>query len=802
MPPVNRKERRAARKQGKGGFGPAQRAGAGAVSADLFASALAQYRAGRLDETERLCRDVLMFDRGHFDALHLLGIVAAQVGNLDAAIDLFDRALGVNERHPECHFNMAHVLRACGRHRDAIHHLTQATVLRRDYAAAHIALADMLAAQNELDEARARYEGILAVDPHLVDAHHGLAHVAMRQGRLDEAAERFRRVVTLKPDYAEAFSNLGMVLAAQGQWDGAVAHYRQALTLKPGLVDVYRNLARALLMQGETAEALTVVRQGLAIGETEEARALFVQCIKSAPVETLDEDLRRLAARAMAEGWSRPSELSETAVQLFKRGAAGGAWMARMRDPGSMRISPADLLAADGLASMSADPLLRALMESAPIPDVELERLLTAIRSALLLLADEAAPDGTIGPEDFAFGCALARQCFINEYVFSDSDEDRANVGRLQTRLADALAIEAPVSPLWPMALACFEPLHRLHGAARLLQRPWPDALRAVFDQQIGEPLVERELRASIPALTAIEDPVSRKVRDQYEEMPYPRWVKTAGAGQPSRLDWYLRSQFPWAPIQQSQSYDGLDVLIAGCGTGQHAIETAQRFAGARVLAIDLSLSSLSYAKRKTRELGLRNIEYAQADILALGSLDARFDLIEASGVLHHLRDPMQGWRVLVSLLRPGGVMHIGLYSALARADIRAARDFIAARGYQHDAAGIRRCRHDLLAQEDGSLFNVTRYRDFFTTSECRDLLFHAQENQLTIPEIKTFLLESGLSFIGFSGPAPLQYRACYSDDGAMTDLDRWHLFELENPLAFVNMYQFWVQKAGQVFTA
>jgi 2-polyprenyl-3-methyl-5-hydroxy-6-metoxy-1,4-benzoquinol methylase len=59
--------------------------------------------------------------------------------------------------------------------------------------------------------------------------------------------------------------------------------------------------------------------------------------------------------------------------------------------------------------------------------------------------------------------------------------------------------------------------------------------------------------------------------------------------------------------------------------------------------------------------VGRSNIEYGQADILKLGSLGRSFDLIESSGVLHHLADPLAGWRVLLSLLRPGGFMMIGL---------------------------------------------------------------------------------------------------------------------------------------------
>ena len=105
------------------------------------------------------------------------------------------------------------------------------------------------------------------------------------------------------------------------------------------------------------------------------------------------------------------------------------------------------------------------------------------------------------------------------------------------------------------------------------------------------------------------------------------------------------------------------DILIAGCGTGQHAITTAAMFKSSKVLAIDLSLSSLAYAKRKTEELDIENIEYIQADILDLGKLNKQFDIIESGGVLHHMDNPMKGWRVLTGCLKKGGLMLVGLYS-------------------------------------------------------------------------------------------------------------------------------------------
>ena len=88
------------------------------------------------------------------------------------------------------------------------------------------------------------------------------------------------------------------------------------------------------------------------------------------------------------------------------------------------------------------------------------------------------------------------------------------------------------------------------------------------------------------------------------------------------------------------------------------------------MLAVDLSLSSLCYAKRKTPAPFADRIEYAQGDILELGAIGRSFDLIDCAGVLHHMADPLEGWRVLLTLLRPGGIMHLGFYSELGRRDV------------------------------------------------------------------------------------------------------------------------------------
>src|SRR5262249_28733648 len=194
-----------------------------------------------------------------------------------------------------------------------------------------------------------------------------------------------------------------------------------------------------------------------------------------------------------------------------------------------------------------------------------------------------------------------------------------------------------------------------------------------------------------------IQDEVSVSVRRQYEENPYPSWARPAPSDEWPSVEAYLRNLFPLASFEVPDR-QMKEILVAGCGTGQQSVETAQRFPHAHVLAVDISLASLGYASM--RATSVPNLEYAQADILQLGTIDRAFDMIEVTGVLHHLRDPFAGWRVLLSILRPGGFMRLGLYSRLGRQEVEALRAWISQHGYRPRPDDIRRCRQHIMASE------------------------------------------------------------------------------------------------------
>ena len=217
---------------------------------------------------------------------------------------------------------------------------------------------------------------------------------------------------------------------------------------------------------------------------------------------------------------------------------------------------------------------------------------------------------------------------------------------------------------------------------------------------------------------------------------------------------------------------------------------------------MDLSLASLSYAKRKTQELGIKNIEYMQGDILKLDQLEREFDIVESAGVLHHMDDPLAGWKVLVRKLRAGGVMNIGLYSEIARQSIANARREIAKKEYTSSPDDIRRYREELTNKDLNTDSKTSRFMDllnFYSLSECRDLLFHVQEHRFTLPQIEEALNDLGLKFLGFELPESWvrnEFSKLYPEKDALVSLLLWHQFELKNPNTFRGMYQFWAQKA------
>ena len=731
-----------------------------------FREAVVSFRAGRLADAERLFRKVLRHHPRHPATLNLLGALLTHLERFVEAERHLKAALEVDASSDATFYNYGIALKALKRPAEALKHFDRALALNPAVAETWNNSGTVLNDLGQYDEALARFDRAAALKPGYTDAFYNKGKSLLILGRHDEAAAVLDQVLKLKPAMAEAWLARGIALSNLARDEEALIAFWHAHRLKPDLFDI----------EAKQSVGLYLCSPHLHLGLG---------------------DLRNLLTEALLESWAQPAQLAPACTLFLGLNPSLRDSILRATTAWPALLTADALAGPSGVAAFAEDPLLRAVLESVPVFGRDLERFATELRFCLLTIAMSDAGNTPATPVLNLY-CSLARQCFINNYVFAQSDQEIELVKGLHDAVVAALASGAAISTVTLVALAAYLPLHSLPGAPTLLDQPWPPAIEAVLAQQVSAPIEEQRLRAAMPVLTPVDDAVTTLVRGQYEESPYPQWAKADPAGTPKTIHALMREKFPASSFVELHADGELAVLVAGCGTGRHAIGAARRFSAAQVLAIDISLASLGYAQRKARSLGLTNIQYAQADIMKLASIGRTFDVIECCGVLHHLADPFAGWRVLLSLLRPGGIMLLGFYSEVARRDIVAARNFIAAGGYPSTPAGIRRCRQDLFeTADDVPLKKVTLMADFFSLSGCRDLLFHVQEHRLTPGQIETFLAEHGLQLLGFEiDPQTRQaYATQFPDDPAMTDLARWHRYELDNPYTFLGMYNFWVQK-------
>lgn len=310
-----------------------------AVDPEAVAQAREYHRAGQLPQAEQICREILGADPQHPEALNLLGIIALQVGEMQAAVDCLGRAVAIRPDVASYHNDLAAAFLNVGRLDDALATCRRALEIDANLAEAHFNLAVILRAAGRLDEAAQSCRKALALRPDYVDAHNNLGILLQDLGRLDEAVASYRRALEIRPDYARAYNNLGSALVQQGKhaeavaaceralqinpryaeahynqgnafagqrnFDAAVTCYRQALTIRPDHVPAYNKLANTLRNQGQFDEAIAVHRQALQVmpenveachslaiiheerGELREAAACYQQIQQIVPNEPL-----------------------------------------------------------------------------------------------------------------------------------------------------------------------------------------------------------------------------------------------------------------------------------------------------------------------------------------------------------------------------------------------------------------------------------------------------------------------------------------------------------------------------------
>ncbi|HVT06625.1 MAG TPA: class I SAM-dependent methyltransferase [Polyangia bacterium] len=599
------------------------------------------------------------------------------------------------------------------------------------------------------------------------------AEAHLRVGRFDEA-DRVCEQLMAGPPHPQALLLVSLVRIGQQRLMEADALLAGAIRLYPTLAAFPAALARLRLQMQRWNEAVEPLEACVLLEPaSRDHRAILAAVYQGRLFTAFSDGAKRCMLALLADDSLAHSAFAPAWLSLLRLDPDSAPLLEALAMPDAATFSRR--MTVELLEEWQANELFTKALTRFTIPDRLIERGLGLARGWLFDQVSSAREGPTIVDRYLPLICRLARAFFMSEYVLPPSED----VAPLRRSLETAGRVAL---------LACYEPLWTLDGAAGLGTLSDDVAYRELLRVQVAEPLEEQALATGVIAKSPIDDDVSRAVKAQYEESPYPRWV-TAGVHRE-------------VPLPVRALAVGKRILVAGCGTGREAIEAALIFPAAHVTGVDLSRRSLAYALRQSRQRGIGNLELYQADILRIEQVGAGWDFIVCAGVLHHMRDPAEGLRALASVLAPYGVLRVGLYSRTGRAPVLAARDWIAREKFAPTPDGIRAFRAALLARPDGDPLkdSLTRSADFYSLSACRDLLFHAHEQSFTFPELAATFGIVGLAVLQVDTKLPA-HRALYGqrfpDDLTATSLHNWHVLEQENPTMFAGLTSLWLCRAA-----
>ena len=227
--------------------------------------AVQHHVAGRLAEAEKFYRTVLDADPAHPLALHMLGVIAGDMGNYAAAVDFITASLTKDPDNAEAHSNLGVMLQNLGNLEEAVSSYQAALAIMPEYTEGHFNLGNAFRSLGGIEEAAASFSKALACNPDHAEAHNNLGLTLLSRGNVDEAIASYRRALAIDDNFALAHYNLGTAYTEQGKPDEAVISYRKALAIEPDSAKSHNNLGKTFQDMGEMDESRLCFQKAIAI---------------------------------------------------------------------------------------------------------------------------------------------------------------------------------------------------------------------------------------------------------------------------------------------------------------------------------------------------------------------------------------------------------------------------------------------------------------------------------------------------------------------------------------------------------
>ena len=259
-------------------------------------AAVKAYQGRDLDSAEAIFKTILAVNPKEPSALHLLGCIYKDRGQLQQAVDLIQAAIREDDSNPIPFLNLGKILAIAGQHEnaagvfqeslkrgqqipetwfcfgnalreiakaeDAKQAYSNALQLNLDHAGAASNLGALLTDEGELDEAEELLSKAIEQAPRDVSLRINYGILLAAKDENIAAIEQYRFALPIAPESPELHYNFANLLKAKGEVEEAIASYRKAIELKPDFADVYFSLAFFLIRQARILEALNILREG------------------------------------------------------------------------------------------------------------------------------------------------------------------------------------------------------------------------------------------------------------------------------------------------------------------------------------------------------------------------------------------------------------------------------------------------------------------------------------------------------------------------------------------------------------
>jgi predicted TPR repeat methyltransferase len=222
----------------------------------LLREAVGLHRQNQLGPAQELYQRVLSVDPDNFDALHLLGVTARQLGEHERSIELISRALQMRPEHAAAHCNLGAALNDVERLDEALASYARAISLKPDYSLAICNRGNALRKLGRLEEAARSYEAALAIDPAYPEAHCHLAILLQDAGQHAAALESANRAIRARQGYAQAYAIRADALQSLQRFEEALSSYDKAIERDPRRAQAWCSRGTALQRLQRYEEAL------------------------------------------------------------------------------------------------------------------------------------------------------------------------------------------------------------------------------------------------------------------------------------------------------------------------------------------------------------------------------------------------------------------------------------------------------------------------------------------------------------------------------------------------------------------